>query len=194
MYVSMVSMYVCQSVFVNSESFETAIGCAMYLAICMCVCMYVCVYVSIHVCICPRFLVVKVGKLGRLRSRPLHGTKKKNEGSRCPSAESKTRKAQFSRSQCFDALNSPEKYWNRVLCSECVGILQPGETKTLWPEKWFENIGWDVYDVLGAWDSTLECCIASTIVKASKTDLSTVFWWKQRCQSTFSCACDVLGS
>jgi hypothetical protein len=47
------------------------------------------------------------------------------------SVDFKKRKAQFGRTRCFGALNSPEKYRNRVLCSECVGILQPGETKTL---------------------------------------------------------------
>jgi hypothetical protein len=87
------------------------------------------------------------------------------------------------------------KYRNRVLCCECVEILQPGETQILWQEKCFENLGWRVYDVLGAWDSPLECCIASTInsnVKASKTDLSTVFGWNQRCQSIRVCAYIVL--
>ncbi len=94
---------------------------------------------------------------------------KKNEGMlvlhglRCPSAEIKTQKAQLSRTRCFGALNSPEKYRHRVLCSECVGILQPGETQTLWQEKWFGNLGWRVYDCPGAWDSPLECCIADAI-------------------------------
>ena len=99
--------------------------------------------------------------------------RKKDEGmlvlhdSRCPS-EFKTRSSQLSRSRCFDALNSLEKYRNRVLCSECVGILRPGETKTLWPEKWFENVGWHMYDVSGACDSSLKCCIASTIAETWK--------------------------
>jgi hypothetical protein len=131
-------------------------------------------------------------KVGRLRSRPLHGHQKKrgHVGLRCPTspAKFKTRKALLSHSRCFDALNYPEKYRNRVLCSECVGILHPSETQTLWPEKWFENFGWHVYDVLVAWDSSLECCIASTInsnVKASKTDLSTFFLGTSDAKASF---------
>jgi hypothetical protein len=98
-------------------------------------------------------------------------------GLRCPSAESKTRKAQFSRTQCFDALNYPEKYRYRVLCSEYVGILQPGEEDIV-AKKMIGKSQMALYDCSSACDSSLECCIASTInsnVKASTTDLSTVF-------------------
>jgi hypothetical protein len=66
-----------------------------------------------------------------------------------------------------------------------MGILQPGEIRALWPAKCVGNLGWHVYNFLGAWDSPLERCIASTInsnVKARKkvlaTDLSTVLSWK----------------
>jgi hypothetical protein len=53
-------------------------------------------------------------------------------------------------------------------CSESVGILQPGETKPLWQEDWFKNLGWHVQDCSGAWDSPLECCIASVIAETEK--------------------------
>ncbi len=80
----------------------------------------------------------------------LHGSRQVQGGH---SVDFKKRKAQFGRTRCFGALNSPEKYRDRVLCSECVGILQPGETKTLLQEKWFKNVEWHVYDVSGAWGS-----------------------------------------
>jgi hypothetical protein len=66
-----------------------------------------------------------------------------------------------------------------------MGILQPGEIRTWWPEKCVGNLGWHVHDFLGAWALPWKCCIASNInsnVKARKkvlaTDLSTVLSWK----------------
>jgi hypothetical protein len=53
-----------------------------------------------------------------------------------------------------------------MLCSQSVGILQPGETKALWPEKCVGKIKWYVHDFLGAWDSPRS--VASTITQKWK--------------------------
>ena len=111
----------------------------------------------------------------RLRSRPLHGTVKRMRAcwlyrSRCHSADFKTRETQIGRTRIFDTLNSLEKHWNRALCSEYEGILQQGEAKTLWQEKCVGNhLWWHAYEFSEAWDSLLECCIASTIIITWKT-------------------------
>jgi hypothetical protein len=56
-----------------------------------------------------------------------------------------------------------------MLCSEFVWILQPGETKKLWPENCVGKLRWYVHNLLGAWDSPLECwSVASTITKKWK--------------------------
>ncbi len=59
----------------------------------------------------------------------------------------------FGRTRFCCALNSLEEYRNSMLCSECVGMLQPGEVRTLWPEKCVGNLRWRVYDFSGAWDA-----------------------------------------
>jgi hypothetical protein len=56
-----------------------------------------------------------------------------------------------------------------MLCSQSMGILQLGETKTLWTEKCVRKLKWYVHDVLGTWDSPLECwSVASTITQKWK--------------------------
>ena len=52
---------------------------------------------------------------------------------------------------CFSHLNT-----HCVMCKS-VGVLQPGETKLLWPGKWFGNLSWNMYEHLSTWDSPLEC-------------------------------------
>jgi hypothetical protein len=82
----------------------------------------------------------------------------------CQCADFKAWKGQFRPTQCSWSVKSLEKRRNRMLCSESVEFLQPGKSKTLWPEKCAGKFRWHVYNVSGVWDSPLECwSVASTI-------------------------------
>jgi hypothetical protein len=61
-------------------------------------------------------------------------------GSRYHSVDFKAREAQFGHTRFYGALNFPENNRNPWLCSESLGILQMGKTKTLWERKRLGNL------------------------------------------------------
>jgi hypothetical protein len=60
--------------------------------------------------------------------------------------------AQFGHSRLVGALHSQEKCSERTAYSKSEWILEPGETKVLWPEKWARNLWRHVHNVSGSWD------------------------------------------
>ena len=88
--------------------------------------------------------------------------------SSCYCADVMMQYTQFGCARIFGARDSLEKCWNRMLYSESVGILWLDETKTFWQEKCVGKLRWHVYEFSGAWDSPLECWIASTIAETWK--------------------------